>query len=253
MGRVKLALFSDIHGNRQAFEACLVHARAAGATQVALLGDLVGYGGDPAAVLDTAIALSRQGAVVLKGNHDEAALAPPAAARSIEDESSRWAAAQLGPAHRAFLRNLPLSAALGEVLLVHASADEPAKWRYVDSPLRAERCLAAALTLPEVRHVFCGHVHHQRLFYSGRRRALMAFEPTPGVAVPLGAHRTWVATVGSVGQPRDGDARAMYALFDAAQGRLCFHRVAYDHYAAAAAIRRAGLPEHFATRLEQGR
>jgi diadenosine tetraphosphatase ApaH/serine/threonine PP2A family protein phosphatase len=81
----------------------------------------------------------------------------------------------------------------------------------------------------------------------------MAFSPVPEVPVPLAAHRTWLAIVGSVGQPRDGDPRAMYALFDVAQARLSFHRIAYDHTAAAAAIRAAGLPESFAMRLERGR
>jgi diadenosine tetraphosphatase ApaH/serine/threonine PP2A family protein phosphatase len=66
-------------------------------------------------------------------------------------------------------------------------------------------------------------------------------------------HRSWIATVGSVGQPRDGDTRAMYAVYDDANSRITFHRVAYDHAAAANAIRRAGLPEYFASRLEEGR
>ena len=81
----------------------------------------------------------------------------------------------------------------------------------------------------------------------------MPFTPTAGVPVPLPRHRSWVATVGSVGQPRDGDPRAMYAVYDDTVGRITFHRVPYDHAAAAAAIRRAGLPEIFASRLEEGR
>ena len=81
----------------------------------------------------------------------------------------------------------------------------------------------------------------------------MAFAPTAGVPIPTPAHRQWIATVGSVGQPRDGQPTAMYAMFDLAQSRLTFHRVPYDHLAAAAAVRRAGLPEYFAQRLEEGR
>ena len=81
----------------------------------------------------------------------------------------------------------------------------------------------------------------------------MPFAPTPGVPVPLPRQRSWVATIGAVGQPRDGDTRAMYAVYDDALGRITFHRVAYDHGAAAAAIRKAGLPEFFASRLEEGR
>jgi diadenosine tetraphosphatase ApaH/serine/threonine PP2A family protein phosphatase len=96
-------------------------------------------------------------------------------------------------------------------------------------------------------------VHQQTLYYKGSGRGLMAFKPTPGVPIPTPGHRQWIATVGSVGQPRDGKPLAMYALFDLAQSRLTFHRVAYDHAAAAAAVRRAGLPEYFAQRLEEGR
>jgi diadenosine tetraphosphatase ApaH/serine/threonine PP2A family protein phosphatase len=80
----------------------------------------------------------------------------------------------------------------------------------------------------------------------------MAFKPTAGVAIPTPKHRQWIATVGSVGQPRDGNPRAMYALFDDVAATLTFHRVAYDHRAAARAIRKAGLPEFFAHRLETG-
>ena len=80
----------------------------------------------------------------------------------------------------------------------------------------------------------------------------MKFKPTPGVAVPVPKHRHWLATIGSVGQPRDGNPQAMYALFDTDKMQLTFHRVAYDHAAAAAAIRRAGLPAYFADRLERG-
>ena len=81
----------------------------------------------------------------------------------------------------------------------------------------------------------------------------MPFSPVTGVPVPMRAHRSWVALVGSVGQPRDGDPRAMYAMLDTAQARLAFHRIAYDHVGAAAAVRAAGLPEGFAQRLERGR
>ena len=81
----------------------------------------------------------------------------------------------------------------------------------------------------------------------------MGFEPTPGVALPVPAHRQWLATVGSVGQPRDGRSEAMYALFDTVALQLTFMRVPYDHLAAAQAIRAAGLPAFQADRLALGR
>jgi diadenosine tetraphosphatase ApaH/serine/threonine PP2A family protein phosphatase len=146
---------------------------------------------------------------------------------------------------------------VGHVLLVHASADKPEAWRYVDGERAARACLDAAKAhgLAGVLdpHVLVGHVHHQTLYYQGAGRGLMPFKPTPGVAVPLPRSRACVATVGSVGQPRDGDPRAMYALYDISAGRMTFQRVPYDHAAAAQAIRQAGLPEYFAHRLETGR
>jgi diadenosine tetraphosphatase ApaH/serine/threonine PP2A family protein phosphatase len=81
----------------------------------------------------------------------------------------------------------------------------------------------------------------------------MKFLPQPGVAVPVPAHRQWLGTIGSVGQPRDGKPEAMYALMDTERSQLTFHRVTYDHHSAAEAILLAGLPAFFAARLELGR
>lgn len=253
---MKLALLSDIHANRQAFAACLEHARAQGAQRFALLGDLVGYGADPVVVLEQAMALAADGALVLKGNHDAMAVQPPLADGSLGASTADWTHRQLSPAQCAFLAALPMTATLEHLVLVHASADRPEAWRYVDGERAAGVCLEAARPLTgesSAAHVLVGHVHHQTLYYRGSGHDLMPFTPTPGVAVPLPRQRPCVATVGSVGQPRDGDPRAMYALYDLGAGRLTFHRVAYDHAAAAAAIRAAGLPEFFAQRLETGR
>lgn len=250
---MKLALLSDLHANIQAFDACLIHARASGCDQVALLGDLVGYGGDPVAVMDQVLDLAANGATVVQGNHDAQAVSPPPQAQQMGNAGARWTHDQLSPAHRAFLAAAPLTATLGPCFLVHASADAPQSWRYVDDERSASASLNAALTHPGIRYVFGGHVHHQTLYYQGSGRNLMAFKPTPGVAIPTPGHRQWIATVGSVGQPRDGHPAAMYALLDLEQSRLTFHRVPYDHMAAAASVRRAGMPESFAKRLEEGR
>jgi diadenosine tetraphosphatase ApaH/serine/threonine PP2A family protein phosphatase len=250
---MKLALLSDVHANLQAFTACVAHARALGAERFALLGDLVGYGADPVPVLESVMHLAGEGAIVLKGNHDEMAVAPGSAGKTLGGSTADWTHAQLSAAHRDYLAALPLTHHDGPTLLVHASAEDPGRWRYVDDERSANASLDAAAKWPETRYVFGGHVHFQTLFYRGTGRGLMRFSPTAGVPVPMPRHRHWVATVGSVGQPRDGDPRAMYAIFDTTMAQVTFHRVAYDHHAAAAAIRRAGLPEYFAKRLEDGR
>src|SRR5574343_958210 len=243
---MKLALLSDIHANLRALVACEAHALAQGATQFALLGDYVGYGAEPVAVVQRIMALQAQGALVLRGNHDDMAVQPPADASTLGASTAQWTHEQLSPAQRAFLASLPLSLRQGPAWLVHASAEAPERWRYVQDAHAATLSLDALREQSELRYVFGGHVHHQSLYYRGSTGGLMRFHPTPGVAVPVPLHRHWLATVGSVGQPRDGDPRAMYALWDVPRALLTFHRVDYDHHAAAAAIRRAGLPDFFA-------
>jgi diadenosine tetraphosphatase ApaH/serine/threonine PP2A family protein phosphatase len=255
---MRLALLSDIHANRQALDACLAHAEAAGAERYAVLGDLVGYGGEPAYVVQRVMALQREGALVVKGNHDQYATQPPPdGGKTIGHASAAWTGAQLSEDEHRFLAGLPLTARAGSVLLVHASADAPASWRYVDNPTLAALSLDAACQPPEghadVRYVFGGHVHQQTLYFRGSAGKLMPFTPTPGVPIPVPRHRLWLATVGSVGQPRDGRLDAMYALFDEAAQQLTFQRVPYDVQAAAAAVRATPLPAFFADRLEAGR
>ncbi|WP_342620411.1 metallophosphoesterase family protein [Rhodoferax sp. GW822-FHT02A01] len=250
---MRLALMSDIHGNIQALEACLLHARAQKAQRFAFLGDLVGYGANPAEVVDRVMLLTEEGATVLKGNHDEMAVTPPTDVKHVGSSTAAWTHLQLSPLQRAWLNALPLSAQLDKILLVHASADGPELWRYVYDERAATASLDAAADWPGVRYVFGGHVHEQSLYYRGSTAGLMKFIPQPGVAVPVPPHRQWLSTVGSVGQPRDGKTEAMYALIDTERWQLTFHRVGYDYQAAASAIRAAGLPEFFAERLEKGR
>jgi diadenosine tetraphosphatase ApaH/serine/threonine PP2A family protein phosphatase len=253
---MKLALLSDIHANSRALNACLAHAALLGVQRLALLGDLVGYGGEPAQVMQTVMALANQGAVVIQGNHDALAINPPATVRTDGDVGAQWTHNQLSTAQREFLAGLPLTHSEGTLLLVHASVDAPERWRYVNDERAAAASLDAAVAPPygnsQVRHVFGGHVHQQTLYYRGTGRNLMRFLPTPGVSIPTPRHRSWIVTIGSVGQPRDGRTEAMYAVFETQAMQLTFYRVPYDHQAAADSIRAAGLPEFFAQRLETG-
>jgi diadenosine tetraphosphatase ApaH/serine/threonine PP2A family protein phosphatase len=249
---MKIALLSDLHANRHALEACLADAHLRGAQQYAFLGDLVGYGAEPGAVLDIVMAMAREGAWVLRGNHDDAALGAAVGTDRADGAGAEWTRSQLTPAHCAFMHKLPLSLQHDFILLVHASANDPQRWDYVKDSISASLSLNAAASAG-ASHVFCGHVHEQRLFFQGAAGRVMAFEPTPDIAVPTPRHRRWQATVGSVGQPRDGRREAMYAIFDKAAPQVTFVRVPYDHEAAARAIIAAGLPEFYAQRLAQGR
>jgi diadenosine tetraphosphatase ApaH/serine/threonine PP2A family protein phosphatase len=238
----------------------LSHAQGQGVDRIAVLGDLVGYGAFPPQVVARCQALQAQGAVVLRGNHEalvqrHATITPGSDLskdQTLGSQTSAWTHDQLTPAQRIWLASLPLTAQLEQCLLVHASADAPEKWRYITDEHLAALSLDAACASPDVRYVFGGHVHHPSLYYRGTGRQLMAFKPIAGVAIPVPSHRRWIATIGSVGQPRDGNPRAMYALFDSSAAQLTFHRVAYDHMAAARSVREAGLPEFCARRLEMG-
>ncbi len=246
---MKLALFADVHANLEALEACLAHAEEAGAERHAFLGDLGGYGADPGPVRERVSARIARGALAVKGNHDAAVVdgdtheMNAAAAAAIE-----WTRARLGAEERAMLAGLPLVAREGDALLVHGSPEAPERFVYVTDPVRAARALEAG----RARYVFAGHVHEPVLYYTGAADRPVPFRPVPGVAIPVPSHRRWLAIIGSVGQPRDGNPAACYALVDLAAGRLTFQRVPYDCRAAAAKVRRAGLPEALARRLERG-
>lgn len=246
---MKLALVADVHSNLEGLTACLDHARGQGAGEVAFVGDLVGYGADPAAVLDLAMAHAARGALVVRGNHDAAIVDSGADTMNKAAEAAvEWTRAQLGEAHRAFLAGLPLTARRDDLLLVHASADRPADWTYVVDPLRAGQSMEAG----RATWIFSGHVHEPMLYYLGAGGRVLQHRPEPGVAIPVPAHRRWLAIVGSAGQPRDGNTAAAYAILDTDRRTLTFHRVAYEWSRAADKIRAAGLPEGLANRLELG-
>src|SRR5690242_10983426 len=125
-----IALLADIHANLEALEACLAHARGAGARRFVLLGDLVGYGADPAAVVDAAAALAAEGAVVVKGNHDEAVERTPTYLNDMAQAAIHWTRGALSAGQKAFLAQLPFCIREDASCYVHASADRPERWSY---------------------------------------------------------------------------------------------------------------------------
>ena len=246
---MKLALFADIHSNLEAITACLVHAQALGADRYAFLGDLVGYGADPVAVLDLIEAPAAKGAVVVLGNHDAAAIGRPVDLLSPSAEAAiAWTRAQLGEPQRAFIAGLPLTVRNDNILFVHASARAPERWIYITGAAEAERSIKAG----NASYIFCGHVHQPRLYFMSAGGRPTAFEPVPATPIPTDPHRQWLAIVGSTGQPRDRNNAACYALADLERTRLTFFRVPYDYDSSARKIRAAGLPERLARRLERG-
>jgi diadenosine tetraphosphatase ApaH/serine/threonine PP2A family protein phosphatase len=245
---VLIALFADIHANRQAFEACLEAARAQGAERIVLLGDYVGYGADPEWTVQTAMDLVDQGAMAVLGNHDHAVANPREIMNVQAQVAIEWTRGMLGAAQRKFLAELPFTLSDAGRLYVHSEASNPQAWIYVTSTMEASRSLA---TTP-AHLTFCGHTHQPALYSMSPTAKMTQFTPTTDYAVQLLPGRRWLAVLGSVGQPRDGNPAAAYALLDTEKRLLTYCRVPYDVEEAAARIRKAGLPTWLAERLLVG-
>ena len=252
---MRLALFSDLHANLPAFSACLEDAKFRGYDQILVLGDLVGYGPFPVEITQLCLELESKGAVILRGNHDQVApvQADQLAGASAQVIAADWTFYQLDLNTRDWLWNLPFFHTVGDLACVHATMDEPEAWLYASDERQVARSVHAAQHTHQASIVCCGHVHEQYLFYQGSGREFMRFKPSTDAPIKISAHRQWLATIGSVGQPRDGDARANYAILDLASRQLQFIRVAYDVDATIAAVIERGLPRVLAERLETGK
>jgi diadenosine tetraphosphatase ApaH/serine/threonine PP2A family protein phosphatase len=246
---VLLGILSDIHANRQAFSACLDFARANGAQRIILLGDYVGYGADPEWTVETVMELCDHGAMAVRGNHDQAIGTTTASFNADAQCAIEWTRGRLGAEQRRFLSGLPLTLQEGDSLYVHAEAGSPGRWRYVQSAADAGRSMMAT----SARITFCGHVHQPALYSLSSAGKMTSFIPTAGVAVQLLPGRRWLAVLGSVGQPRDGNPAACLAMFDTDKHEITYCRVPYDVETAARRIRENGLPRWLADRLSIGR
>jgi diadenosine tetraphosphatase ApaH/serine/threonine PP2A family protein phosphatase len=242
---MRVAIASDVHGNRHAFEAVIADAEAAGADELWCLGDLVGYGGSP----DACVALAdAHCAVCLAGNHDLAVTGD----LSIEEFSRgaalavEWTRSVVGEDTLAFLRGLSPKGSAEGLGLFHASPRDPI-WEYVLSSLTAELCLDAT----DYRISFVGHSHVALSFHRPEGVPATGATRRAGDVLDLSAGE-WLLNPGGAGQPRDGDPRAAWLLLDTASLAAEWRRTPYDIAGAQAAIRAARLPDSLAERLQYG-
>jgi diadenosine tetraphosphatase ApaH/serine/threonine PP2A family protein phosphatase len=245
---MRIALMTDIHGNREALAACLEHAEQNDIDRYVFLGDFVGYGADPRWVVDTVMTLVGRGAIAILGNHDAAVLTDSAGMNEVAADAIDWTRAQLDDRQRTFIAGLPLFVEEADRLYVHASADEPDHWHYVTELYGAAKSMMAT----QAHATFCGHTHVPALFHMSLTGKFASFDPVESVEIPLTPQRRWLAVIGSVGQPRDRDPAACYAVLDDARGALTYVRVPYDVESAARKIMQAGLPVMLAARLFEG-
>lgn len=247
---MRLAFLADIHGNREALDACLSHAARTGVDRYIFLGDLVGYGADPVYVVDTVIEYAEKGALVLLGNHDAAAITGQTdGMNQYARDAIAWTHDELDEAQRAYLAGLKSSATEEDRLYVHSDAMAPDAWHYITNATEAERSMRAT----DKRLTFCGHVHRPQLYHMTPMKPAVHFKPPSGQAIPLVGQRKWLAVQGSVGQPRDENPAAAWGFFDSDRQELTYMRVPYDIETAAGKIHAARLPQILAARLYIGR
>jgi len=242
---MQVAIISDIHGNRHAFEAVLADVRASSATEIWCLGDIVGYGADP----NDCCRLARANAAVcLAGNHDLAVTGDLDLGEFSTGAAlaARWTQEVIDDDHREWLRSLSPSGAAEGIGLYHASPRDPV-WEYVLSALLAELCLDAQ----EERVSLVGHSHVALAFERPEGQPATGAARREGDTADLLAGE-WIVNPGSVGQPRDGDPRAAWLLLDTTAWTAEWRRTEYDIAGAAASIRAARLPDSLAERLEYG-
>jgi diadenosine tetraphosphatase ApaH/serine/threonine PP2A family protein phosphatase len=242
---MRVAIASDIHGNRHAFEAVIAAAEAGGAEELWCLGDLVGYGGDP----DASVALAQANCTVcLAGNHDLAVVE----VLSLEEFSrgaalaARWTQEVIQPETREFLLSLDPKGSAEGIGLFHASPRDPV-WEYVLSGLTAELCFDAT----DFRISLIGHSHVALSFDRQEGSPATGTTRKEGTELDLGAGQ-WLINPGSTGQPRDGDPRAAWLMLDTERLTATYRRADYDIAGAMAAIRAANLPDSLAERLQHG-
>jgi diadenosine tetraphosphatase ApaH/serine/threonine PP2A family protein phosphatase len=246
---LRAAILSDVHSNLPALEAVLEAVEEAGVDQLWCLGDVVGYGADPEAC--TALIRERCD-LCLVGNHDLAVLGGLDVSSFSETAATavEWTKGQVGPGTLDFLRGLEPYGSRAGVGLFHASPRDPI-WEYVLSTDQAE----AGLDAQAERIGLIGHSHISLFFTrpdDSNRSQTHGAQAGDGALLDL-ADGSWLINPGSVGQPRDGDARAAWLELDCDDSTARFHRVPYDVVAAAEAILDAGLPSALAERLGVGR
>jgi predicted phosphodiesterase len=241
---LRYAIISDIHANLEGFQAVLKDAAEQQCTHYVCLGDVVGYGPNPKECLDIVLGLN---CPTVMGNHDEYCTSNLDLTNfnAMAAEGIRWTRTQLSAEDKAWLRDLKYVRHVESFTIVHATLDLPEKWAYVFDKLAA----SASFNYQHTAVCFNGHTHVPIAFVRG---------PT-GIhgglysKIKIEVGRKYFINVGSVGQPRDRNPKASYAIFDLIQNVIELRRIPYAIPVTQKKIRAAGLPESLAERLEHGR
>ncbi len=243
---MRIAVFSDVHANLEALEAFFEHASNRRIDNFMCLGDIVGYGADP----NCCIELLRAVPVIdfVLGNHDFAAVSSAYSMGGDARRAIQWTKATLTEENVAFLKTLEASKKWGDLLFCHANPYRPLEWYYVEE----KEYIARSFARSKAKIIFIGHTHVAAAITRRNFFCVFLRMPENHTVVPAAELNRQIFNCGSIGQPRDGDARASYLIYDTDRQVVEFHRVAYDTEKAAAKIIAAGLPESLALRLAVG-
>ncbi|MCG8601546.1 MAG: metallophosphatase family protein [Verrucomicrobiales bacterium] len=240
---MKYAIFGDIHANLEAFEAVLEDAGNKGCTDHVCVGDIVGYASDPNECLAKVRELN---CPVVKGNHDEEAILDTSleGLNPLARHAMEWTRQQLNEDEREYLGSLKLVRQVRDFTIVHATLDTPGGWTYVTNKFDA----MASFSYQFTQLCFYGHTHTPRIYVKGD-----GVFPIEETSVHLEMGKKYFINVGSAGQPRDGDWRASYAIYDVENQEVSIQRLEYDIQKTQDKIIDAGLPEMLAHRLSLGK
>jgi diadenosine tetraphosphatase ApaH/serine/threonine PP2A family protein phosphatase len=240
---MRLAILSDIHANLEALEAVLADAHERRCTQFVCLGDVVGYNANPSECLDRVRQLD---CPVVKGNHDEEATLSSSSEHfnELAERAIEWTRGALADSDKEWLRSLPLQKRVNDFTIVHATLDTPGHWGYVFSNLDA----VSSFTYQRTPICFFGHTHVPMVFVRDQ-----GIRQQRNEHVRIEPGKKYFINAGSVGQPRDGNWRAAYCIYDVANNLVELVRVKYDVATAQKKISKAGLPQLLAERLAIGR
>jgi len=240
---LRYAVLGDIHANLPALEAVMAEIRELGVERVLCVGDIVGYGANPVECVEMVRELD---ATVVAGNHDWAVLNKIDVEYFNADarDSVQWTLGQLSTGHLSYLGAMELVETVDGITLAHSSPFAPEYFDYIQTLYDVR----LAFQHTAARLTFVGHSHWPLIFPEAE--PLHCFLPAE-YELPDGVRA--VVNVGSVGQPRDSDPRASYAVYDSEERKIWMRRTEYDIFAAAEQILAAGLPPTNAVRLELGR
>tara|TARA_B100002019_G_scaffold79581_2_gene68693 strand:+ start:504 stop:1226 length:723 start_codon:yes stop_codon:yes gene_type:complete len=240
---MKFAIFGDVHSNLEALNAVLEDARSHECTHFVCIGDIVGYNANPSECLDV---IQKLDCPVVKGNHDEEASLDTelVGLNPLAQKSMQWTRDNLDLNQKKYLKQLKLARHVGDFTIVHATLDSPASWGYVTSKFDALESLGYQYTPV----CFFGHTHVPAFYFKDLR-----MEEHQGKSIKIETGKKYQINVGSVGQPRDGDFRSSYCIYDVDERLIINRRVGYDIKTAQEKILKAGLPEQLAHRLAEGK